>query len=33
MGVFLFEDMYFLLETKGLNDNGYFFINQFDYTN
>jgi hypothetical protein len=24
--------MYFLLETKGLNDNGYVFTNQFDYT-
>jgi len=33
MGVFLLEDMYFLLEAKGLSDNGYFFINQFDYTN
>jgi len=22
--------MYFLLEAKGLNDNGYFLINQFD---
>jgi hypothetical protein len=31
-GFFLLEDMYFLLETKDLNENGYFFINPFDYT-
>jgi hypothetical protein len=30
MGFFLLEDMYFLLEAKGLNDNGYFLTNQFD---
>jgi hypothetical protein len=28
-GFFLLEDMYFLLEAKGLNDNGYFLSNQF----
>ncbi len=27
---FLLEDMYFLLKAKGLNDNGYILINQFD---
>jgi len=31
-GFFLLKDMYFKLETKGLNDNGYVFTNQFDYT-
>jgi hypothetical protein len=30
MGFFLLEDMYFWLEAKGLNDNWYFFTNQFD---
>ncbi len=30
ISLFLLEDMYFLLEAKDLNDNGYFFINQFD---
>jgi hypothetical protein len=28
--VFLLKDMYFWLEAKGLNDNGYFLTNQFD---
>jgi hypothetical protein len=28
--VFYIKNMYFLLEPKGLNDNGYSFINQFD---
>jgi len=30
VGVFLLKDMCFWLEAKGLNDNGYFFTNQFD---
>jgi hypothetical protein len=30
MGLFLLKDMYFLLEAKCLNDNGYFLTNQFD---
>jgi len=29
-GSFLLNDMYFLLEAKGLNDNGYLLSNQFD---
>jgi hypothetical protein len=28
--VFLLKDMYFWLEAKGLNDNVYILINQFD---
>ncbi len=31
MGFYLLEDMYFLLEAKGLNANGYLLTNQFDY--
>jgi len=30
MGLFLLKYTYFLLEAKGLNDNGYLFTNQFD---
>ncbi len=30
MGFFLLKDMYFWLEAKGLNDDGYFFTNKFD---
>jgi hypothetical protein len=30
MRFFLLKDMYFLLQAKGLNNNGYFLINQFD---
>jgi hypothetical protein len=30
MGFLKLKDMYFLLEVKGLNDNGYFLTNEFD---
>jgi hypothetical protein len=30
MGFLILENMYFLLEAKGLNDNGYFLTNQFE---
>jgi hypothetical protein len=30
MSFFLLEGMYFVLEAKGLNDNGYPWTNQFD---
>jgi hypothetical protein len=32
IGPFLLQDMYFLLEAKGLNDNGYLLTNQFNYS-